>query len=146
MKTIKFIHSILFIAIIVIINGCTDYDHDTPDTKPNRSGFERHIGFKPSADVKNLYYYADEFCSDVRYQLGFECSEKTKDKIIAQLGLISISDSNTSLDPRDDLTWWNNVNVLKLLCWMKRDKSKEYFRYFWYDSDAKKAYYHEYSI
>ena len=65
MKTIKFIHSILFIAMIAIINGCTDYDHDVPDTKQNKSGFERHLGFKPSPDVKNLYYYADEFGGDV---------------------------------------------------------------------------------
>ncbi len=75
------------LLVAVVFSSCTRYTHDKPDTRENRAGFEKHIGFEAPASVSNLYYYADELGADVTYQLGFYTDEKIIEKIISQLSL-----------------------------------------------------------
>ena len=68
----KKILSMLFALFAVVLLGCEpQYNHDRPDTEPNRAGFQKHFGFPAPDSVSNLYYFADALGADVKYQLGF---------------------------------------------------------------------------
>jgi hypothetical protein len=129
----------------MLMCGCTAYDVDTPDTKSNRAGFERHLKTKPSAAISQVYYYADEMGADVRFQLSFKCDRKTIEQIVTTLSLAQAPPDYKGLAPRDDLKWWKPDSTKDRTLWIK-EKKHEYSRELWYSERDSKAFYHEYSI
>ena len=137
----------LFIVLIIIISftiyGCARYDVNIPDTVDNRNGFEDHLKIKPDETISQVYYYADELGSDVRYQLSFKCNKETIKKIISKLSLTS--GDYSGLAPRDDLTWWKPDSTKERTHWVKKINDK-YYKELWYSEKDRTAFYHEYSM
>jgi len=121
------------------------YDVDTPDTVGNRKGFERHFKMIPDEGVSQVYYYADEFGADVRYQLSFKCDNSTVDQIIAKLVLTKKPGNHNGLTPRDDLIWWTPNSTKNRSLWTK-EKQNEYYWELWYSEKDNIVFYHEYSM
>lgn len=130
----------------LLMAGCTDYDVDTPDTPANRSGFIKHFGFEPAGGVTEIYYYADEFGADVRFQLAFKCPDEVAEQIIEKLSLLPSPDDDSGLDPRSDLLWWKPDSTNGRSMWCKQTNDGQYHRVFWYSKEDGRAYYHEYSM
>lgn len=141
---------LLLVAILVLsaflVAACTDYDVETADTRANKRGFAKHLGFEPSDEVSGIYYYADEVGGDVRYQITFECSKELAEKIIRFQTLQPKPDNYSGLSPRDDLKWWKPDSIEGRPMWIKKDETGRYYREFWYSKEDGRAYYHEYSI
>ena len=135
----------IFLLFALALFACTRYDVSTPDTSANRAGFEQRLGVKPTADVKGVYFYADELGGDVKFQLRFECSQKTIDAIASHLGLTAAAPPENRLRGRDDLGWWKEQSLKALACYWKADGQK-YFRFLWYDAAKGEAFYLEYSM
>jgi len=134
------------LSISLLLAACTDYDVGTADTPANREGFTKHIGFEPSDDVTEVYYYADELGADVQYQLSFKCPKEVAEKIIRDLSLQPKPDDYSGLDPRDDLNWWKPDSTEGHPMWIKRAKDGQHHWELWYSEENGSAYYHEYSI
>ncbi|WP_269524856.1 hypothetical protein [Coraliomargarita parva] len=136
----------LLLFASLMLSGCTDYAINTADTVANRDGFKAHFGFEPGPDVSALYYYADEFGADVRYQLAFRCPKPFADEIIRELKLMPSPANYSGLKPRDDLEWWLPSSTRDLPMWIHTPEKARYFREFWYSEAEGRAYYQEYSI
>jgi len=134
----------IFVVALLAIAGCTEYDVDTPDTSANRAGFARHLKISPSEAVKDVYYYADEFGADFRYQLSFKCDRETIDRIVDSLGLKKGADGYNGLRPRGDLKWWQPDSIDGRSLWIKKG-DRHYFE-LWYSESDSTALYHEYSV
>jgi hypothetical protein len=134
------------IALLVILVACTRYDHDVPDTSPNREGFERHFGFEAPPDVTELYYFADEMGVDVLYQLGFKASPETIARIVEGLGLEQSASDSISLGLAYDFPWWDEEDIERATCYWKSTLEEDYWWGLWYNPDTQRAYYIEYSL
>ena len=133
---------LLWVSLFVF--GCTAYDVHTTDTEANRKGFERHIKIKPTEEVSQVYYYADELGADVRYQLSFKCDKAWIEKILTKLSLKNAPADYSGLAPRVDLKWWNPESTKGKQLWINSENG--YYRELWYSEEDSIAYYHEYSI
>ena len=141
-------HLLLTTIVAVVLVGCgSHYDLETADTPANRKGFESHFSFAPDKNVTNVYYYADEFGADVRYQLSFHSNKTTVDSIISKLSLKSVPKdyADQLLDPRDDLLWWKPDSTNNRNLWIKENEN-EYYWQLWYSEKDGKAFYLEYSV
>ena len=132
--------------IVLLIGGCTDYDHTTPDTAANRAGFQRHLGQAPTEDVKGVYYYADEMGADVVYQLRFEADPATVQTLSSSLGLSDREEAMSQSVARDDLTWWSADQIDSLTPMWKTNASEDHYWMLWYDQDQREAFFLEFTL
>jgi hypothetical protein len=133
--------------IFLSLASCTEYNLEIADSPANRKGFEQSFGFAADANVTQVYYYADEFGADVRYQLSFKCPRFVVDKIISELSLKPVPQdtADSLLDPRDDLPWWKPDSIDGRDLWIKEEKN-QYYRQLWYSEKDGMAFYLEYSV
>ena len=144
-SNMRFLQFVILLWAGLLLSACTDYDVGTADTPANREGFVRHLGFQPGEQVVSVYYYADEFGADVRYQLSFECPPEIAEKIVAELSVRPGSEDDLRLYPRDDLEWWKPGATEGLPRWSTEGGEGQHRREFWYSETDGRAYYHEYS-
>ena len=78
---------IYFFILSFLFLGCSRYDAKTPDTQANRKGFAHIIGFSPTSDVTEIYFYADEMGFEPLYCLAFQSSPKNVKKSSKNLTL-----------------------------------------------------------
>lgn len=136
---------LIILVSLFVLFGCSSYDPVTPDTDNNRKGFETHFEFKPDKDVKNVYYYIDGLGIDIKYQLSFECEQKVVDKIVKELNLV-VNDDKMGVSLANDFDWWNDEYVKQLtIKYWKVNETNDYYKFLWFDSENKKAYYLEFS-
>ena len=133
--------------IVLLMASCTEYDLEIADSPANRKGFEESFGFAADANMSQVYYYADEFGADVRYQLSFKCPRVVVDKIISELSLKPVPQdtADSLLDPREDLPWWQPDSIDGRDLWIK-EEGNQYYRQLWYSEKNGMAFYLEYSV
>ncbi|MBN1877453.1 MAG: hypothetical protein JXA33_24740 [Anaerolineae bacterium] len=134
------------LSLLIALIACTDYDYDVPDTEANRNGFDRHFGFVASADVKDVYYFADEMGADVLYQLGFKAGPETVARIVDELDLTqsNVEDINPGLSY--DLSWWDKVDIQQATRYWISNAVQDYVWALWYSETTQCVYYLEYSL
>ena len=137
---------VLLLSVLLLVSlACTSYDYDQADTPANQAGFERHFGFSRPDSVNGIYYYADEMGADVVYQMGFEATPETIDRIVAELELVQREPGFQSNLARD-FDWWNEDTIEELTPYWKSTPDQDYYWMLWYDSDNQQAYYLEFSL
>ena len=134
-------------ALAVLLIACTAYDHDVPDTQANREGFARHFDVAPPSDVTNLYYFADELGADANYQLGFEATPETVDRIVEALDLNPSPEAQEQgLGLAYDMPWWDETEIAQATHYRKSTAEEDYFWALWYHEATGRVYYLEYSL
>ncbi|HYH16000.1 MAG TPA: hypothetical protein VD794_12300, partial [Flavisolibacter sp.] len=92
-----------------------------PDTRYNRKRFAEFFGFAPTADVKNLYCYADEMGIDHKYQFAFNCDTVTVNRITSQLQLKKQNKpDNFSSGLWHSFPWWDSATIETLAPYQKK--------------------------
>jgi len=122
-------------------DGTVRFDADRSDTKSNKQRFSEFFRFQPGPDVKNLYCFAANPEVQSCYQLSFECSYATVQKIVQSLGLDKME---SMLKPanlnRHEFSWWHAESIAGLHTgWNKIEEGLN--QYLWYDDAAGKAYF-----
>src|SRR5262245_170211 len=111
------------------------YTANKPDTSENIKGFEIRFGFSPTADVTELYYYADTLGIDGKYQLGFKANLSTIERIIAENSLQQTDDCGPPTFAAE-FTWWKSSELAALeSCWIGGVEGKS-TQYLWYDEQT----------
>ncbi|HVU96041.1 MAG TPA: hypothetical protein VHE34_12490 [Puia sp.] len=122
------------------------FDDDHPDTKFNKRRFEEFFGFYPPEDVKNLYCFNDEIGIDADFQFAFNCDTPTVNRIVQHLKLKKqMQPDNYSSGLWHRFPWWDSAKILKLVPYKKKSEH-ELYRYLWFDTSAKKAYYFDFDM
>jgi hypothetical protein len=122
------------------------FDPHHPDTKFNRKRFSEFFKFEPTADVKNIYCYADEMGIDHDYQFAFNCDTSTAKKIVSSLNLKlgEVMDNNSS-NLWHNFPWWDSAKIETLKPFFRKGDHETYW-YLWYDTSKQKAYYFEFDM
>lgn len=141
MGNVKYYLPIISAIIVLLSTSCSRYDHKTPDSAANRKGFSQILRQKPGPEVKNVFFYADEWGGDAVYVLAFEAPASVIDRIVGEL----------KLTPRPNDAFRAPYNVPAELTWWRadeREKSQFYANHgekvesmLWYNPDAKKCQY-----
>ena len=95
---------------LVCAAGCSDYDLEHPDAKPNRKVFKIATGLVADSSVRDVLAYADEFPIDPLYCVVFTTTPETVAKIIQKNEMKKTEppagDDVWHFLP-DSLEWWN---------------------------------------
>ena len=122
------------------------FDHDKADTENNKKRFKDFIKVETSQDIKNIFCFADEIGIDSDYMFAFNCNETTSAKII-ELHHLTIDTINldNGFAMQHNFEWWNKDRIKKLqkYSW---SNGKQYFKYYWYDTENKKAYFFDFDV
>lgn len=132
---------IYFFILSFLFLGCSRYDAKTPDTQANRKGFAHIIGFSPTSDVTEIYFYADEMGFEPLYCLAFQSSPKNVKKIIEKFNLKKNNNTNWE-EPfavPKDLFWWNAEERKKSEFYSSQVEQTETAYYFWYNPQNSKC-------
>ena len=122
------------------------YDSDTCDTKNNKKRFNDHLQIGLPNDVKHIYAYGDFLGADYKVLIAFTCDQATINDIIEAKNMEkSTKENDSGLQFMAELTWWNKNKIEKLVPY-KVGKEMQYWKYLWYDSKSKQAYYEEFSL
>jgi hypothetical protein len=131
--------------------GITDrlfpiFDSNQPDTKNNKIRFRDFIKIELTPDVKNIYCFDDAVGIDASYMFAFNCNPGTSDKIIARhhLTLDTLNPDN-GFAIQHDFEWWNKKKIEKLQKYSWTN-GKSYYKYYWYDAEAQKAYFFDFDL
>ena len=135
----------LTVLCLLTLCGCTRYNQDKADTPANQKGFARRLGQPPTADVKGIYFYADEMGADCSYQFRFECSQKTHDSLVQSLSLTNTTKLEGHL-PGSAFPWWNARDIDTLPVHWKINAKGDYYWFLWYDVAKSEAFFLEYSL
>ncbi len=122
------------------------YNPYEPDTKFNKKRFTEFFMFAPTADVKNIYCYADEMGIDHDYQFSFNCDTTTINKIVSNLNLKQgqVPD-NYGSGLWHDFPWWDSSRIEHLKPYFKIGPHETYW-YLWFDITKQKAYYFSFDM
>ena len=125
------------------------FNSDTPDTESNRKNFRRFLNTEVTPDVKNLYCFDDATGADADYMFAFNCDSVTAKNLIATNNLKK--DTTVGNNPeglQHNFPWWNKKRIRELQSYSfnSSEKGKGFHKLFWYDGEARKAYYFEYSL
>jgi hypothetical protein len=122
------------------------FDYDKPDTENNKQRFRDFIKVELSPDVKNIYCFDDAVGIDADYMFAFECDPATSEKIIETNHLtIDTVNMDNAFGLQDDLPWWDKKRIEQLQKYSWTD-GKQYFKYYWYDRENKKAYFFDFDM
>lgn len=122
------------------------FDHDKPDTENNKNRFKEFLKIKISEDIKNIYCFNDEIGIDADYMFAFNCNETTSKKIIEVHELLIDSlNSDNGFGIQHDFEWWEKDRIVNLEKYTWTD-GKQYFKYYWYDKENKKAYFFDFDL
>ena len=121
------------------------FDHDKPDTENNRQRFRDFLKVELTPDVKNIYCFDDAIGIDASYMFGFNCDPATSEKII-EMNDLKIDTAGTAVfTPQYEFKWWNDLRVACLQRYSWTD-GQQYFKYYWYDANEKKAYFFDFDM
>jgi len=132
------------VFLFLLLAGCTNSDPNKPDTRANIRGFERIVNVPKSDDVKDIYFFADEFGFDPTYQFSFTCDISTIKKIVAahKLNRITGKEVNPHFGTGQEFKWWNKEKVEALnLHWNRYDSIAYKVVDVWYDEKNSKGYF-----
>lgn len=133
--------SLLSILSIVVLCSCNNFDSGKSDTKANLNNFKDFLDVPLSADVKNIYCYADEIGIDHLYQFAFQCNKITFESIISKQQLKrSKGPDNYSMGLWKEFSWWDEAFIETATPYFKKEEH-EIYTYLWYDEKQGNAYY-----
>lgn len=122
------------------------YNSDSADTKWNKKRFQEFFDFAPTADVKNIYCYADEMGIDHDYTFSFNCNTTTLNKIVSKLRLLRAEEpDNFSEGIQHSFFWWDKEKIKQLTPYYKKGEHEAYW-YLWYDKAESKLYYFQFDM
>ncbi len=128
---------ILLLVSFLTIVGCSRYEPEKPDAPANRKGFKAITRIEPGMDVKNVYFYADEFSGiNPLYCMAFQASRKTVERIVEELNMTE-SNSVVTKEPLVNipakLKWWNAESRRKSKFYFVREEASKSEYFFWHD-------------
>ncbi len=139
----KFLRAlILFFLSFGFLCSCTPYDHDKPDTKANRAGFEQFFSFRPqSSNVTGIYFFADEWGSRASYCFAFSAPSETIEQIIRKWNLKPMNERRNYYVPpvTPPLPWWDAGERERSQYYESRNETSRTDYYLWYDPKTKKC-------
>lgn len=122
------------------------FDAYTPDIKCNRERFKDFIQVDITPDIKNIYCFDDAIGIDADYQFSFNCDSSTAKQIIKKHKLvIDKQNPNYAFGLQNDFEWWDKKKIEKLDLYSWQGEH-QYFKYFWYDPNEKKAYFFDFDM
>lgn len=120
------------------------FDSYKADSEFNKKRFSQFIQVERTADIKNIYCYADEIGIDALYQFSFNCAPLTAQTIINKHKLVADT-TNQPPQFQREFSWWN-IQQLNAMPHYIHNHHDTYFQYFWYDSATQQAWYLDYDI
>lgn len=137
--------SYTFILLILIFSSCEHFDPNEVDTKSNKKIFKKYLEVELTSDVKYIYCYAD-FGTDYSVLISFSCDSNTIENIVSKKHMkLTTEDSDNGLFFDQKFKWWDNDKIEKIKPY-KTEQDQKFWKYLWYDSINKKAYYQEFSL
>lgn len=122
------------------------FDHDKPDTKNNQKRFRNFLKVEITPDVKHIFCFDDAIGIDADYMFAFNCDETTSKKIIDVHHLTKDTlHQDNGFNMQHDFEWWNKERIAELQKYSWTD-GDQYFKYYWYDKENKKAYFFDFDI
>jgi hypothetical protein len=122
------------------------FDAYTPDTKYNKERFKDFLQVPLTADVKDIYCFADAIGIDADYQFAFHCDTATVSRIIRQHGLTLAQETTMDVSGlQNDFPWWDKNTIAQLSLYIHESENR-YFKYFWYDSTKQQAYFFDFDM
>lgn len=122
------------------------YDAYKADTKWNRKRFREHLKIDLTEDVTDIYAFGDFLGIDYKVLIAFNCESSTFKRIVQINGLaLSNREDDRGLHFMDEFPWWNKEQIAKLKPF-KAGAEHAFWKYLWYDTASKQAYYEEYSL
>jgi hypothetical protein len=122
------------------------FDAYKADTKFNQERFKDFLQVDLTADIKNIYCFDDAVGIDADYMFSFNCDATTASKIIEKQKLkLDKTTTDYAFGLQHNFEWWDKkiIEKLDLYSWQG---DRQYFKYFWYDQTAQKAYYFEFDM
>ncbi len=130
-------------AVVVVF---PPFDHARPDTENNKIRFKDFIQVELTPDVENIYCFDDPIGIDQDYMFAFNCDSTTSQKIIQkhQLILDTLHMGNGS-GMQHDFEWWDKKRIEQLpqYSWTN---GKQYYKFYWYDAQNRKAYFFDFDM
>lgn len=122
------------------------FDPYTADTQYNKQRFREMLQIGLPADVHHIYGYAEDIGIDATYQLAFNCSPATAEKIITTLQLTRDTLMlQAGAGMQREFDWWSLKKIESLPLYSAKG-AHEYYRYFWYDKQEQKGYYLDFDL
>lgn len=121
------------------------FDSDTPDTENNKIHFKNFLRVEVSEDIKDIYCHAAEMGIDKSYMFAFTCSPVTSLRIIEANNLVKDTLDFDATSLQKDFTWWDKKSIAALDKYSYTN-GKQYYRYFWYDSLNRRAYFIDFDM
>jgi hypothetical protein len=122
------------------------FNSANPDTEFNKKRFKEYLGVDLTADVHDIYTYADFLGVDYTVLISFHCDTSTVNRIVQRLELAPADDSHVmDLEFMERFHWWDQKAIHTIVPFM-RGKEQEYYNYLWYDKKTKTAYYEDFSL
>ena len=140
----KRIDRISFSLLLMVACG-PDYTTDIPDSKENKERYVQYLKVPRSVDVSDIYCYCDYFGADYKVLISFNCDPSTVQNIARTKQMQKATEKGGGLIFGAEFKWWDKEKIESLVPY-KEGKDLEYWKYIWYDSSAKRAYYLEYSM
>jgi len=122
------------------------FDHDKADTKNNKNRFRDFLKVEITPDVNNLFCFDDAIGIDVDYMFAFNCNSTTSRQIIIVNKLtLDTTNSDYGFDMQHNFEWWDKERIkdLNKYSWTN---GNQYYKYYWYDVENRKAYFFEFNI
>lgn len=135
---------IVIFFISFVLASCTNSDPDKPDTRSNISGFNNIVDVPKTDDIKDIYFFADEFGFDPLYQFSFSCNMATIYRIVNRHDLTQVQrkEDDFYLGVGQQFNWWDCKYVDSLdLHWSRFDSSVYQVTDLWYDAKNSKGYF-----
>lgn len=126
------LYSAIALLLLLFLFACSPCDIDQPDTAANRKGFEAHLGFQPTGEVTEVYFYADEWGGDAKYLLAFKAPQNVVDSIVKQQELKRESNQDYDSDS-EKFPWWSSEFRRQAEFYQFEDERREILRQLWHD-------------
>ena len=122
------------------------FDYDMPDTENNKKRFRDFLKIDLTPDIKNLYCFDDAVGIDADYMFSFNCDLSTSNKIIKVNGLtLDTINLDNGFGLQSDFKWWDKKRIKQLQKYSWTN-GEQYFKYYWYDSENRKAYFFDFDM
>lgn len=128
--------------VMLCLGSCgTQYDAELPNTDANKKGFEILTGIPPGKNIRNIYFYADEFClKDPLYCVAFTAEIETVRCIINKRNMKQEKDvlNNIHLGP-ESLSWWDRTERKKSLLYVAKNDAERIEYFLWHNPENGKC-------
>lgn len=140
-------YNILAVLVMLLLVACAPpFDSRIPDTENNQFHYEHLINVKLTPDVTNLYTYGDELGIDASYYLAFECDRNTALHIVKTNNLKEDTKNGIPLSSGFNMPWWSEREIESLQRYVYQNEEGTYFKYFWYNTKNRHAYFLDFDL